>query len=58
MILKNITVNEYQKNGVVVLRNIVQKKWLKILSRGIIKNFKKPSKYKCVYEEDKNKELF
>ena len=58
MILKNKNVNEYQKNGVVLLKNIIETKWLKIISKGIIKNFKKPSKYKCVYEKNENNELF
>ena len=58
MFLKKKTVNEYQKNGVVILRNIVESKWLKIIAKGIIKNFEKPSKYKCVYEKHDNNELF
>jgi len=58
MILKKKTVNEFQKNGVVVLRNIVESKWLEIIAKGIIKNFEKPSKYKCVYEKYDNNELF
>ena len=57
MITKNI-IQDYNKNGVVVLRNVVQSKWINILKRGLKKNFQKPSKYKCVYEKNNKKELF
>ena len=57
MINKNI-IKDYNNNGVVVLRNIVSKKWITILKRGLKKNFKNPSKYKCVYEINNKKELF
>ena len=50
MIKKNI-IQDYNKNGVVVLRDIVPKKWINILKRGLKKNFQNPSKYKCVYEK-------
>ena len=53
---KNI--EHYNNNGVVVLRNVIQKKWITILKRGLKKNFQNPSKYKCVYEINKKKELF
>jgi len=56
-ILKN-NVYEYQKYGVTKLNNIISYKWIDILSKGIEKNFKNPSKYKCVYEKKNNKELF
>ena len=39
MIKKNI-IQDYNKNGVVVLRNIVPKKWINILKRGLKKIFK------------------
>ena len=55
MINKNI-IKDYNNNGVVVLRNIVSKKWITILKRGLKKNFKNPSKYKCVYEINNKKE--
>ena len=48
----------YQKNGVVVLRNIINKYWLKKIEIGIKKNFNNPSKFKCVYEIENDKELF
>ena len=48
----------FKKNGVVLLRNIISDYWLNKLSIGIEKNFKKPSKYKCVYEQNNNNELF
>ena len=57
MITKNI-IQDFNKNGVVVLRNVVQSKWINILKRGLKKNFQKPSKYKCVYEKNNKKELF
>ncbi len=58
MILKKTIINEYQKNGVVILKNIIDSFWLQTLSNGIYKNFKNPSKYKCVYEKENKKELF
>ena len=54
---KNI-IKEYQDNGVIVLRKIIDDFWLKKLKIGIKKNFERPSKYKCVYEKSNNKELF
>ena len=51
-------IKDYKNNGVVVLRNVVPKKWITILKRGLKKNFQNPSKYKCVYEINNNKELF
>ena len=56
--IKSSKIREYNDNGVVVLRNIISKKWINILKIGLKKNFEKPSKYKCVYEKNKNKELF
>lgn len=52
------TINEFNNSGVVVLRNVVTSYWLKQLEIGIEKNFKNPSKYKCVYEKKGNKEIF
>ena len=57
MINKSI-INRYNKQGVIVLRNIISKKWISILKQGLKKNFDKPSKYKCVYEKNNKKELF
>ena len=54
---KNI-IKEYQDNGVIVLRKIIDDFWLKKLKIGIKKNFERPSKYKCVYEKKHSKELF
>ena len=51
-------IKEYNKNGVVVLRNIISRKWINELKQGLRKNFEKPSKYKCVYEKNNKKELF
>tara|TARA_B110000438_G_scaffold301218_1_gene355561 strand:- start:308 stop:1108 length:801 start_codon:yes stop_codon:yes gene_type:complete len=53
---KNIFI--YKKNGVVLLKNSIPKKWIKKLREGVKKNFKNPSKYKCIYEKSNNKELF
>ena len=57
MLNKNI-VEEYQKNGVVFLKNIIDKEWIKELKIGVEKNFKNPSEYKCVYETNKDQEVF
>ena len=57
MLNKNI-VEEYQKNGVVFLKNIIDKTWIKELKIGVEKNFKNPSKFKCVYETDNDQEVF
>ena len=48
----------YQDQGVVVIKNIISKYWIEKLRLGINKNFKNPSKYKCVYEKKNDKELF
>ncbi len=51
--------NYYNKYGVVVIRKVITDNWIQILSKGIEKNFKSPSKYKCVYEKDgSNNEIF
>ena len=56
--IKNSIIKEYKKNGVVVLRDIISKKWINILKNGVKKNFENPSKYKCVYEKNNQKEIF
>jgi len=56
--LENKIINEYSTNGVVLLKNIIEPKWIKELQKGVELNFKNPSKYKCVYEKNKNVELF
>ncbi len=56
--ITNSKIKEFNDNGAVVLRNIISKKWIKILKIGLKKNFDKPSKYKCVYEKNNKKELF
>ena len=56
--INNSSIKNYNNNGVVVLRNIVNIKWINILKRGLRKNFQNPSKYKCVYEQNNKKELF
>ena len=58
MLLNKKKINLYQKNGVVALYDVIDKRWIKKLKMGINKNFSKPSKYKCVYEKKDNKELF
>jgi len=58
MTLDKKNINFYQTEGVVLLKKIISKDWLKKLEKGIEKNFKDPSKYKCVYERKGNKELF
>ena len=58
MLLNESIIDDYQNNGVTVLRNIISIEWIKKLQIGVIKNFQNPSKYKCVYEENIEKELF
>ena len=58
MLINKETINFYQNNGVVLLKEIISKSWINKLKQGVKKNFKKPSKYKCVYEKNNNKELF
>ena len=58
MNIDNRIIEEYSDYGVVVIRNIITPYWLKKLTIGIEKNFKKPSKYKCVYEKKGEKEIF
>ena len=58
MVLNKSVINNYQNYGVTVLRNIIPIDWIKKLQIGVIKNFQNPSKYKCVYEKDIEKELF
>ena len=55
--ISNSSIKNYNIDGVVVLRNIVNIKWINILKRGLRKNFQNPSKYKCVYEINNKKEL-
>ena len=52
------SIDKYQMNGVVLLKNIISLEWVEKLKKGIIENFKNPSKYKCVYEKNDNIELF
>ena len=56
MIDKKIS-NEFQINGVVLLKNIIDQKWIEELRKGIEYNFQNPSEYKCVYEEINDKEI-
>ena len=56
--IKQSIIKDYNENGVVVLRNIISKKWINTLKRGVKKNFENPSKYKCVYEKKNNKDIF
>lgn len=56
--ISSYIINEFNNNGVVVLRNIISNNWINVLKRGLKKNFKNPSKYKCVYEKNNKEELF
>lgn len=58
MQLEDKKINLYQDEGVVILYNVFNKKWIEKLQIGIKKNFLDPSKYKCVYEKIDKKELF
>ncbi len=51
-------IEDYNQNGVVILKNIISSLWIDKLRTGIEKNFNNPSKYKCVYEQNDKKELF
>ena len=51
-------IENYNNYGVVVIRNVISSYWLKQLSIGIEKNFKDPSKYKCIYEQKDGVEIF
>ena len=42
MIEKN-TSNEFQNNGVVLLKRIIDQKWIEELRKGVEHNFKNPS---------------
>ena len=48
MIDRNIS-NEFQENGVVLLKQVIDLEWIDELKKGIECNFLNPSKYKCVY---------
>jgi ectoine hydroxylase-related dioxygenase (phytanoyl-CoA dioxygenase family) len=58
MLINEKLVKDYKKKGVTVIRKVISNFWLEKLSKGIEKNFKNPSKYKCVYEKKNNKEVF
>jgi len=58
MILSKKIIDEYNTNGVVLLKKVINNSWIDILKKGIEKNFDNPSNYKCVYEKNKTKELF
>ena len=51
-------IDDYKKFGAVLIKNVISKNWIEKLSKGIEKNFKNPSKYKCVYEVKNGKEIF
>ena len=57
MLLIESAIDDYQNYGVTVLRNIISIGWIKKLQIGVIKNFQNPSKYKCVYEKNFEKEI-
>ena len=56
--IKSSHIKDYNKNGVIVLRNIISKRWINILKKGVKKNFENPSKYKCVYEKRNKRDIF
>ena len=51
-------INEFLKNGVVLLKQIIEPHWILELQKGVEYKFKNPSKYKCVYEELNGDEVF
>ena len=56
--IDEIIENEFQKNGVVLLKKVIDPYWISELQKGVEFNFKNPSKYKCVYEKNNQKEIF
>ncbi len=58
MMIDKKIINDFENDGVVLLKNIINLSWIEKLKIGIEKNFKNPSKYKCVYEVNKGDELF
>ena len=59
MSIEQTIIDDYKKFGAVLIKNVISKNWIEKLSKGIEKNFKNPSKYKCVYEiDDDDNELF
>ncbi len=57
-LLNEKIVDDFQLNGVCIIKNVINKHWLNILAEGIEENFKKPSQYKCVYEKIQGNEIF
>ena len=58
MLIDNKLIDFYQRQGVVLLKNILSQNWITTLKKGIKKNFDNPSKHKCVYEKFNDIELF
>ena len=56
--IKNSIIKEYKKNGVVVLRNIISKKWINILKNGVKKNFENPSNINVFMKKIIKKKFF
>ena len=57
MIDKKIS-NEFQNNGVVLLKKIIDQKWIEELRKGIDLAYQNPSKYKSIYEQLNNQEVY
>ena len=47
MVVNKDIINDYKDHGVALLKNVISKDWLEKLAKGIEKNFKNPSQYKC-----------
>jgi len=48
------TIEQFDRDGVVCLRNVFEKKWIDKLAKGVEKNFKNPGPYHTVYTNEDN----
>ena len=51
-------VQVYQKDGVVLLKNVFEKKWIETITTGIRKNMEEPSKYSDYLVDENGEGLF
>ena len=57
-VLSSEIISVFEKNGVVLLKNIVNNKWQRILIDAIEKDIKKPSPFFHAYKNEKGKNNF
>jgi len=53
-IIKDIHIEQFKKDGVVLIKNAFSNEWLKKLEIGIEKNMQNPSKYADLLNNDNN----